>query len=108
MSGKPITLATNSYGGIDPFDYTLSHTTHVYNGKNSYRLPAYHRADINLNSVKAVNRGIRTISFSIYNVYSRHNPYFVYYSKDQDNNEVKLYQLSLFPFLPSVSYSLKF
>ncbi len=108
MSGKPVTLATNSYGSIDPYQYTLSHTTHLYNGKNSYRLPSYNRADINLNFVKKVKRGIRTLSFSVYNVYNKQNPYFVFYKYDNSSNQTKLYQLSLFTIIPSISYNLAF
>ncbi len=109
MSGKPVTLATNKYGSIDPFSYNLTNSVHLYNGKNSYRLPSYHRADISLNSTKKVRRGIRTLSFSIYNFYNYQNPFFVFYKcADNDSNEIKLYQLSLFPIIPSISYSLSF
>jgi len=109
MSGKPVTLATNSHGSIDPFSYDISNSVHLYNGKNSYRLPAYHRADISLNSTKKIKRGIRSLSFSIYNFYNHQNPFFVFYKNEVNKGKVmKLYQLSLFPIIPSLSYSLAF
>ncbi len=106
MSGKPITLATNKYNSINPFSYNLTNYVHLYNGRNSYRLPAYHRSDISINSTKKVKKGTRTLSFSIYNFYNHQNPFFVFYKNDDD--KIKLYQLSLFPILPSLSYSLTF
>ncbi len=108
MSGKPVTLATNSYESIDPFSYNITNSVYLYNGKNSYRLPVYHRADISLNSVKKVKKGSRTLSFSIYNFYNHQNPYFVFYKKENNTDKIKLYQLSLFPIIPSISYSFKF
>ncbi|HEX4958937.1 MAG TPA: hypothetical protein VFV46_12215, partial [Lacibacter sp.] len=50
--------------------------------------------------------------FSVYNVYSRQNPYFIYY--DQSGNplqgtlEVEARQVSLFPVIPSVTLNFKF
>jgi len=42
-----------------------------------------------------------------YNVYGRQNPYFLYFSKNQ-YGRTQLMQVSLFPFIPSVSYNFKF
>ena len=50
------------------------------------------------------------LNISIYNVYCRANPYMVipqYYS-NQNTNKIELTQISLFPILPSISYTFKF
>src|SRR5688500_7606452 len=50
--------------------------------------------------------------FSIYNVYSRLNPYFVYFSQEGSayNNSLKVEarQVSLFPIIPSITWNFKF
>jgi hypothetical protein len=51
-------------------------------------------------------------TLSIFNVYNRYNPYFIYYSKSGDflngNLSVTARQVSLFPILPSVTWNFKF
>jgi hypothetical protein len=50
--------------------------------------------------------------FSIYNIYNRANPYFIYFEAVGDlekySLEVKAVEVSLFPVIPSVSWSFKF
>ncbi len=77
--------------------------------RNNYRMPAYHRLDINLNFNKNLKRGSRTFTFGIYNVYNRKNPFFILIEKDLNNpskNVIKQY--SLFPILPYLSFTYKF
>lgn len=110
-SGYPYTLAVSQYG-IEPMisefydNRTESPEIFIYSDRNEFRMRAYHRLDLGVNFRKAKKNGERTISLSIYNVYSRQNPYY-YYTKVV-NNEVKLYQQSFFPIIPSISYSFKF
>lgn len=51
-------------------------------------------------------------NFSVYNVYNRHNPYFIYFDNVGDaasgTLEVKAKQVSLFPILPSITWNFKF
>jgi hypothetical protein len=51
-------------------------------------------------------------NFSVYNLYNRMNPYFIYFgSEGQLQNgviQVKAYQVSLFPVLPSVTWNFEF
>lgn len=113
-SGNAITLASQKADLINyNTNYMAERTTfeiyddvHLYNGRNSYRMPSFHKLDVGVNFVKTVRRGIRTWNISIYNVYNRQNAFMLYFKKV--NNQVKLYQTSLFPIIPSVSYSLKF
>jgi hypothetical protein len=89
--------------------------TQEYSRINEYRLPSYHRLDFSaINSPKRnEKRKLKTEwVFSIYNTYSRLNPYFVYF--DQTGNpfdgslRVQARQVSLFPIIPAVTWNFKF
>lgn len=90
--------------------------TQEYSKVNAYRLPAYHRLDLAATYSPAPRRPERRFRnewvFSIYNVYSRLNPYFIYF--DQTGSaydgtlEVESLQVSLFPILPSVTWNFRF
>jgi hypothetical protein len=51
-------------------------------------------------------------NFSVYNVYNRHNPFFIHFQQEGNVFEgtlnVKAMQVSLFPILPSISWNFKF
>lgn len=104
---QPVThdLSTNgSLGGY--FGYASE-----YGEKNSFRMAAYHRFDIGVQFNKELKKNrVRTWEVSVYNAYNRKNPYFYFidYSRKNGTEERTLSQLSLFPILPSFSYSLKF
>jgi len=93
-----------SDSGIGNFNYDSQ--AYIYNGINNYRMRAYHRLDIGANFRKKTKWGERTWNISIYNAYNRQNPY--YYFFDYVGNATVLKQQSLFPLIPSVSYSFKF
>ena len=97
-------LATDAYYASA---YNNNNVTYTFNSINSYRLPDYHRLDISVNWRKQKKLGIRTWALNIYNVYNHKNPYLLYLSYD-DNKNLQLYQFTLFPIIPSISYSLKF
>jgi hypothetical protein len=106
-TGNALTIAKYQYNLIDNTNGNYGfNQTHIYNGRNSYRAPAFHKLDLSVSFVKKKKKGIRTLNISIYNAYNRKNPFFLYYKKKDD--EMKLYQLSLFPFMPSISYNYKF
>ncbi len=82
---------------------------------NSYRMNAYHRMDIAATYTpkhKKQRKYTDNWVFSIYNVYSRLNPYFIYFDQEgsaaQGNLQVSAKQVSLFPILPSVTWNVKF
>lgn len=91
-------------------------TIQDYGGRNSYRMPSYHRFDIGMNFHKVKKRGTRTWNISVYNAYSHKNPFMLYWSNDSNYDYAKdewietrkLKQISLFPIIPSLSYSFKF
>ncbi len=86
-----------------------------YSDINQYRLPAYHRLDLGatLTPKRNEHRKLKTEwVFSIYNAYSRQNPYFVYY--DQSGSafngtlQIQGKQVSIFPIIPAVTWNFKF
>jgi Outer membrane receptor for ferrienterochelin and colicins len=86
------------------FDTYLSTVTVDYlEGRNNYRMPSYQRLDLGINFNRTFRNGNhRTISVSVYNAYNRNNPFLVY----RDGQHLK--QLSIFPIMPSVSYTYEF
>ena len=99
-------LTTIFNGGFNN-GYNYYNSIDFYGDKNSTRMKAYHRLDIGFNWHKKKKWGERIFSLGIYNVYSRKNPYFYYLSSDyQGHPQYKM--VSLFPIIPSVSYSVHF
>jgi outer membrane receptor protein involved in Fe transport len=90
--------------------------TQEYSRINEYRLAAYHRLDLSaIYSPKKNDTRKKWYTewvFSIYNAYSRKNPYFVYFDQEgslNDNNlHVTAKQVSIFPIIPAVTYNFKF
>lgn len=81
----------------------------AYSQKNDFRMAAYHRLDISVQFHKKLKLWDQIIEISIYNVYNRANPYFYYIGPSSKNSfERVLKQMSLFPIIPSASYSFKF
>ena len=85
----------------------------IYEDRNSYRLSPYHRLDLSAVLKLKPKHGESDLTFSVYNVYNRRNPYFVYFDqvKDQERNDIlgfQAKQVSLFPIIPSVTYNFKF
>lgn len=89
--------------------------TQEYSRINQYRLPSYHRLDLSavLQGKRNDQRKMKTEwVFSLYNAYSRANPYFIYY--DQEGSpyngtlKVQAKQVSIFPVIPAVTWNFKF
>ncbi|HLP74142.1 MAG TPA: carboxypeptidase-like regulatory domain-containing protein [Bacteroidales bacterium] len=92
----------------------------IYGERNGARMKDYHRLDVALTWSRYNRRNNKVDwSFSIYNVYNRHNPVFYYYNSDKSMNfsnpqwnhdfrPLSLYQLSLFPVMPSISCKVYF
>ena len=82
-----------------------------YTERNGFQMKAYHRADIGLQIKKVKPKGVRTIEFSAYNLYSRKNPFYYYIGTERrfdPNSKQVLKQVSLFPILPSISWNYTF
>lgn len=84
-----------------------------YGERNSFRMAPYHRLDIAATyQCKPRKHYQSSWNFSVYNVYNRHNPYFIYFNNEGDvqsgNLVITAKQVSLFPILPSVTWNFKF
>lgn len=82
-----------------------------YEHRNNYRMPCYHRMDIAVNFYKQKKYFQRTFSIGIYNLYNRQNPFYYYLDTNKINPyqaSVKLKQVTLFPIIPYITYSIKF
>lgn len=87
-------------------------TYYDFSSRNNARLRNYHRLDVSF-SYKKTRKwfGKQYESewvFGAYNLYSRLNPYFVYLSTNADTKQPEARQVSLLPFIPSVSFNFKF
>ncbi len=82
-----------------------------YGEKNGFRMEAYHRLDLSVNYTKPKKKGEAIWSFSVYNAYSRANPFFynweTEYSPD-GQGRTYLAKLALFPLIPGVSWTRNF
>lgn len=109
-TGNAVTLPVAVYGG--DFSYTnvfgqAFYYNLLYEGRNGYRLRAYHRLDLSISFKKATRWGERKWVFSIYNAYGRRNPYYIGFLSNSDGYR-RLYQFSLFRVIPSITYNFKF
>ena len=115
LSGVFVYATGNSITLPERFYITEGVLAQQFSSINQYRLNAYHRLDFSATYVPKPNSVKKFKSswvFSIYNAYSRMNPYFIYF--DQEGNaadgslQVQAKQVSLFPIIPSVTWNFKF
>ncbi|MDD3431915.1 MAG: TonB-dependent receptor, partial [Bacteroidales bacterium] len=117
-SGNCATLALQNYEGSQVPDSYQSYFPNLeyIESRNNYRFESYQRLDIGVNFRKKLKHGTRTWNISAYNAYNRNNPFFVYPSSSIKFNPVTqqyeekraLKQVSIFPIIPSISYSYSF
>jgi len=120
-TGNATTLALQTYPSEDYFSREdfYSPSLEYYGGRNNFRMPSYHRLDVTVNFHKQKKYGTRTWSVGIYNAYNRQNPFFLYWGYEDisghdeqewvyEDSKPALKQVSLFPVIPFVSYTLKF
>lgn len=110
-TGNAVTLPKASYSPV-PYDGNFYFgSINDYGDKNSFRMAAYHRLDIGLQFHKKRTKYERTIEIGLYNAYNRKNPFYIYlstkYNTDGTMKQV-LNQVSIFPLIPSISWSIKF
>lgn len=109
-TGNAITLPKSEYGAYVPgvnqnnFNYYF---VSAFGEKNGFRMEPYHRMDMGFQFKKELEKSVRTIELSVYNLYNRKNPYFYFIGSDDQGNR-KLKKINLFPILPSISWNYKF
>ncbi len=107
-SGNAFTAPTASFFVNNRFNPLGVFEVDRFSRRNAARMPAYHRLDLGINFHKKTRWGRRTWNISIYNAYSRQNPYYLSVQEDLIAEERQVVQVSLFPIIPSVSYIFKF
>ena len=117
-TGKPITVPTTlfQYPLFNPETGALSNSYIRYQAinseRNNYRTKAFHKLDLTLTKrYKVFKHYEGSYSFGLYNAYNRSNPYIYYLSKKWNKNGTftpLLKSISMFPILPSFSWSMKF
>jgi hypothetical protein len=105
-TGNATTLAVSRY-------FIDGRITDEYLPRNSFRMPPYHRADISATyKFPKKKKWEQSLNFSVYNLYNRMNPYFLYIDTDVNlatysvSSQAK--QVSLFSILPSITYNFRF
>jgi hypothetical protein len=105
-SGIPFSAPVSAYTRSED---TGGYLTYVYKERNTFRTRSYHRLDLSIEFIKQKPKTERRWSLGVYNAYMRANPMFHIYDPFYGgNNQRKVYQISVFPVIPSVSYSLRF
>ncbi|MCI5058360.1 MAG: TonB-dependent receptor [Flavobacteriales bacterium] len=114
-TGNAVTLPVSTYLAANttgPFgsqltNYFSTSEVEYIQSRNGYRMPDYHRLDLSVNFNMIRDKYEETLSVGVYNVYSRQNPFYLFFGyNDQDERVLK--QISLFPIIPFISYKFKF
>ena len=82
-----------------------------YGERNSGRVDPYHRLDVSATYTRRPERKDKDFQsswvFSIYNIYNRRNPFFIYYDLSTDaaagTAQARAVKVSLFPIIPSIT-----
>lgn len=107
-TGNAITLPENFY-------FIEGTLTQDYSHLNSYRMKPYNRLDLSATyhpKPKPDRKFSHSWTFSLYNAYSRLNPYFIYFDQKggylDGDLKVQAKKVALFPVIPSVTWNFKF
>lgn len=102
-----ITDPTTGETGVD-----LGQTVAIFEARNNFRMPDYHRLDFSATWKFRPKRGESELVFSVYNAYNRANPFVLIFEEKVDANRITTgYRgriISLFPALPAVSWNFRF
>lgn len=95
--------------------HSYSSSLPYLSSRNNFRMPSYQRLDVGVNFHKQKKHGIRTWSFGVYNASNRMNPFlvypdydYIYYNNGTMESSKSLKKITIFPIIPSFSYSYKF
>ncbi|MBL4862550.1 MAG: TonB-dependent receptor, partial [Crocinitomicaceae bacterium] len=117
-TGNTLTMPTSWY--VQDQDLLFN-----YGQRNSTRMSPYHRLDISATfyskaykektdpstgeTIQIKKKFRSNWAFSVYNIYNRANPYFLYIDNDgeflQGDFEITVKQVTLFPIIPSVTWN---
>ncbi len=102
-TGDAVTFPTGRYtinGTVVPY----------YTERNAYRLPNTHRLDASVTwKLKPTKRFQSSITFSLYNVYGRQNPFSISFEPSESDPAVtEAVQFSFFRWIPSITSNFNF
>ncbi len=112
-TGNAFTFAAGQFIGSDIGGTGGFQFTPVTKNRNDLRQAPYHRLDLGLVWLfKPKKYWDGDLTFSVYNAYSRLNPYFIFVDVQQNPQgqitSLKPKQVSLFPIIPTFTYNFKF
>lgn len=114
-TGQAFTLPTGRYYTGIKQDYGYGYygnDKYVYSKKNEYRMPAYHKLDLNFMHKYEWFGLPFELSINIYNVYNHKNPFALFlddeWDYENDETTTQLKTITLFPIIPSFGISFKF
>lgn len=112
-TGNSITLPIARFPSLnentdtrDQYGYYGNNEIYQYSDRNAYRMPAYHRADVGITWYKDKKWGSSSWTLSTYNLYNRRNPFYIE-TRTNSIGETSFNQISLFQFIPSITYNFK-
>ena len=111
-TGAWITVPLGRFVFQDQIGNRFERITPVYSKRGNYQLAPVHRLDLSLVMSLNSKRGATDITFSLYNAYSRRNPFYIQF-RQVNNGEglaaaIEPRLISLFPVLPAITYNFKF
>jgi outer membrane cobalamin receptor len=115
-TGNSITIPTAISYMSNPLDPSTQTKVYEYSDRNGYKMPPYHRLDLSVSFIRKMKHHERSWIIGAYNAYNRYNAYYIDLEEGQKYDEVtyktitryRYMQYSLFPIIPTVSYSFKF
>ncbi|MFT4031468.1 MAG: TonB-dependent receptor [Siphonobacter sp.] len=122
-SGQAMTLPSGQYwiqgsssvSSLGSKAYYTGRVFNEYDQRNGFRAAAYQRVDVGIQFHKVKGSRERTWEVSLYNATNHQNPFFYYLdtktttsAEGVKSSVNQLKQVTLFPILPSVTYSCKF
>jgi hypothetical protein len=111
--GRQMILDPNHEDGYNYYE------AFIYGERNSEKMKAFHRLDIGFTYRTLTKKRKLPCewTFSLYNAYNRHNPNYYYYNNNDGPStphnydkfiHYDMYQMSIFPIIPGVSYKVYF
>lgn len=112
-SGRPLNLPSAYFSVPDHSPLSYQNTfAPIYTERNQFRGKDFHKLDISMNHrFLFAHRFPSTFSLGIYNVYNRSNAFMYYISEEKTDSGGKqpvLKMVSVFPVLPSATWSVAF
>lgn len=83
-----------------------------FTSRNDFQMPPTHRLDLGMVYKLKPKRGESDLTFSLYNAYSRRNPFYIFYNEIRNDDDIltgfEPNLVSLFPILPAITYNFRF